>query len=429
MRACVPPPGSAEGQLFVNTRVAYTAETCTSCVNSGTGWVTPVAEENTADLYTATKEESFFVAGVEDFEVAVDHGGLARWGQRKQSEYYGTSFTMNGALLGKDGANYEDRIKTYSDKASTDLIKVSDLLKAAGASKLCPTADACDADSSRYAGATLLVELRYKNRVTWGQTVLVDDLDYTYRAVVLEELSAATKVDIYPDLSGGNLYGYKRVRVERFGLNIAFRVTGAIGRFSFERLWIAFASGCFAFLFAQWLFRAFLRWCVPSRNLNAKLSMAFEASKEIFIYSASANKLEDGTYGAPSAKAMLKPEVEMSDYQKRKGIQRKLSRTRMDDGTAFNTTAMDMTDGDDWDGPSGAVGGGSLSRGAVGGGRALRKPVPIGTKIKRTFPGFGVYEGTVVEYSKPFYRVVYPDGDAEQLLGKELRPLIQASHV
>jgi hypothetical protein len=32
--------------------------------------------------------------------------------------------------------------------------------------------------------------------------------------------------------------------------------------------------------------------------------------------------------------------------------------------------------------------------------------------------------GTVVEYKKPFYRVVYPDGDSEQLTGRELRPLI-----
>jgi hypothetical protein len=30
----------------------------------------------------------------------------------------------------------------------------------------------------------------------------------------------------------------------------------------------------------------------------------------------------------------------------------------------------------------------------------------------------------VVDYKKPYYRVVYPDGDSEQLTGKELRPLI-----
>jgi hypothetical protein len=396
-----------------------------------------VAASATNELFVATKQASYFAAGVEDFEVAISHGGLARWGQSKASEYFGTTKTMTGALLAPEGLNLEDAIQTFSKADPTDVIKVSDLLKAAGADALCTTAASCAvATNARLEGATLVVELRYKNRVHWGETTLVNDLDYTYRAVLLEGVTAATKTEVHPDTSTGNLLGYKRTRVERKGLNVAFTTTGSIGRFSFEKLWISFASGCFAFLFATWLFRAFLRWCIPSRNLNAKLAMAFEASKEIFIYSASANKLEDGTYSAPSAKAMLKPEVEMSDYQKRKGIQRKLSRTKMDDGTAFNTTALSLVDdGDDWDGPAGTVGGGnggSLSRGGGGGGaggRSLRKPVPIGTKIKRTFPGFGIYEGTVVEYTKPFYRVVYPDGDSEQLLGKELRPLIQASHV
>ena len=55
--------------------------------------------------------------------------------------------------------------------------------------------------------------------------------------------------------------------------------------------------------------------------------------------------------------------------------------------------------------------------------------MPIGTKIKREFPGYEFFDGTVVEYKKPYCRVVYPDGDSEQLLGRELRPLVMASQL
>ena len=45
-------------------------------------------------------------------------------------------------------------------------------------------------------------------------------------------------------------------------------------------------------------------------NLSHKLATAKEAARDIFIYSSTANRKSDGTYGAqPSAKAILKPEV------------------------------------------------------------------------------------------------------------------------
>ena len=98
-------------------------------------------------------------------------------------------------------------------------------------------------------------------------------------------------------------------------------------------------------------------------------------------------------------------------------------------GPAPSATIGDsLVDGDDWEGGGG--GGGGFGPSSPGGARSeQRKAVPIGTVIKREFPGFGVYDGTVVEYKKPYYRVVYADGDSEQLLGRELRPLIAASHL
>ena len=166
-------------------------------------------------------------------------------------------------------------------------------------------------------------------------------------------------------------------------------------------------------------------------KMHHKLQFFRKARKEIFVYSASTNKREDGTYGHVSANKLVQQAVEMSDYQRQKGIQRKISRTRMD-ADFLAARALGGGGGGDVRGGGGEetkapFGGGG--GGGGGGGAASRKPVPIGTKIKREFPGYGFYEGTVVAYKKPFYRVVYPDGDSEQLLGKELRPLIQASRL
>ena len=64
--------------------------------------------------------------------------------------------------------------------------------------------------------------------------------------------------------------------------------------------------------------------------MHHKLQFFRKARKEIFVYSASTNKREDGTYGHVSANKLVQQAVEMSDYQRQKGIQRKISRTKMD---------------------------------------------------------------------------------------------------
>ena len=94
---------------------------------------------------------------------------------------------------------------------------------------------------------------------------------------------------------------------------------------------------------------------------------------------------------------------------------------------AEDAESEDLLSGGGWDGDSssgGGIGGGS---GSGTGSSVGRKPVPIGTKIGR-ISGIWILRGGG-QYKKPFYRVVYPDGDSEQLLGKELRPLIKASRL
>jgi len=321
-------------------------------------------------------------------------------------------------------------------------VPVSTLLAAAGLD-LCDTASDCDADTDpRLSGATLLVELQYNNLVSWAEwaskLAYADTLTYAYKVSRIDSaegdgVGASTFTDVHPDLTADPL-GKSRITVERSGITVVFEVSGTVGKFSFYEFWVACVAGAGAFGAAALLFMLVSRGLVCDSNLRHKLATARAASSELFVYSASAHKLKDGTFANVNmeAKAVLKPELEMSEYQKRKGIQRKFSRTKMDEGLYGG--GSNLNGGGGWGDDDDEENGGGFSPvhsggGNKKGGRETRKPVPIGTKIKREFPGYGFFDGTVVEYKKPYYRVVYPDGDSEQLLGRELRPLVMASQL
>jgi hypothetical protein len=295
------------------------------------------------------------------------------------------------------------------------------------------------------------VELKYNNLVGWADWVskvaYADTLTYAYKVSRVDGaqgdgVGAPSFTDVHPNLAAGPL-GYARTTVQRSGVTLVFQVTGTVGKFSFYNLWVACVVGAGAFGLASLLLGVATKGgLVCDANLRHKLATARAASSELFVYSASAHKQTDGTFATSNldAKAVLKPELELSAYQKRKGVQRKLSRTKLDEGLYGGVNGGGGWDDDDNGGGGGGdadfspVHGGSGNHGPGNGGNNkghsdARKPVPIGTKIKREFPGFGFYDGTVVEYKKPYYRVVYPDGDSEQLLGRELRPLVMASHL
>lgn len=240
--------GSTEGTLFVNTMVKYSAETCTSCSSTATGWVAPVSSAVTSSLYTVSKTNTFFVAGVEDYEVAVQHGGMVRWGYDKAAEYFGTVKTMSGALLGKNSGQV---VKKFSSSNTYDSMTVAQLLKAAGVS-LCDGSD-CSNTDTRFTGGTILVELRYKNRI--GHTVpeINEEMDYYYHCTLLPSLESNKPVETYPDLTFP--YGYSRVKIERTGVTVVFNLTGGIGKFNFEKGWVYFAGGCFMFVVVDYLFQ------------------------------------------------------------------------------------------------------------------------------------------------------------------------------
>jgi len=337
------------------------------------------------------------------------------------------------------------QIPARFEKGAYDVLPVSTLLEAAGLD-LCETAESCDAETDpRLSGATLLVELQYNNLVSWSdwasKIAYADTLSYAYKVSRIDSaqgdgIGAATVTDVHPDLSGGKPLGQSRITVERSGITVAFQVAGTVGKFSFYRFWVACVVGAGAFGLAALLFTGAARGLVCDSNLRHKLATARAASSELFVYSASAHKLKDGTFANVNveAKAVLKPELELSEYQKRKGIQRKFSRTKLDEGLYGGNGGGNPNGGGGWDDDDEENGGGfspvhSGGSHKKGGGGETRKPVPIGTKIKREFPGYGFFDGTVVEYKKPYYRVVYPDGDSEQLLGRELRPLVMASQL
>lgn len=185
---------------------------------------------------------------VEDYEVAVQHGGMVKWGYQKASEYFGTAKTMSGALLGKGG---ESVVKKFSSSTAYDTFTVDELLEAAGKS-MCTTSD-CENTDIRYTGGTILVELRYKNRIGRLVPEINEEMDYYYHAIWLPSLNANTPTDTYPDLSLP--YGYSRIKVQRTGITVAFNLTGGISRFDFAKGWIYFTGGCFMFVFVDYLFQ------------------------------------------------------------------------------------------------------------------------------------------------------------------------------
>jgi hypothetical protein len=209
--------------------------------------VTPLTSATTSSLYTATKSNTYFVAGIESYDVAVQHGGMVKWGYSKASEYFGTSKTMSGALLGNGG---ESIVKKFSASGTYDSFTVAELLKAAGVS-LCTDSDCANTDT-RFAGGTLLVELRYKNRISHMVPEINEDMDYYYHVTLLPSLDANVPTDIYPDMTYP--LGYSRIKVQRTGVTVVFNLTGGVGRYDFAKGWVYLAGGCFMFVVLDYIF-------------------------------------------------------------------------------------------------------------------------------------------------------------------------------
>ena len=48
----------------------------------------------------------------------------------------------------------------------------------------------------------------------------------------------------------------------------------------------------------------------------------------------------------------------------------------------------------------------------------------IGRRVRKMFPGHGVYMACVTDYENPHYRLIYDDGNKEDLTPVELGPLL-----
>lgn len=109
--------GTSPGNLFVNTKVDLSYETCAaaSCsASTAIGWVAPYASvAATKDMYTATKTASYLVAGVEDYSVTINHAASSPWGDKQRSAdgRAGSSWGMTGVLLGPNGWSAEPLMK------------------------------------------------------------------------------------------------------------------------------------------------------------------------------------------------------------------------------------------------------------------------------------------------------------------------------
>jgi hypothetical protein len=53
----------------------------------------------------------------------------------------------------------------------------------------------------------------------------------------------------------------------------------------------------------------------------------------------------------------------------------------------------------------------------------------IGIKIKKNFGTQGIFSGTIIEWAKPYFRVLYVDGDQEEISLKDILLLIDVAFV
>jgi len=50
---------------------------------------------------------------------------------------------------------------------------------------------------------------------------------------------------------------------------------------------------------------------------------------------------------------------------------------------------------------------------------------PVGTPLKKEFPGHGVFRGEVISYTEPYYKIQYSDGDKEDMTEAQLSKLVK----
>ena len=95
--------------------------------------------------------------------------------------------------------------------------------------------------------------------------------------------------------------------------------------------------------------------------------------------------------------------------------------------TAINTTVLTSNNDEIWDEHS------TLNQLVTKSDICEQSPVPdevkyIGRKVEKTFEGHGVFKGTIKSYKKPYYLIVYDDGDREEMKKEEVElHLIQNS--
>lgn len=81
----------------VTTRVSYVTESCSSCQEVSSYLTVPPASGVSTSVYSTVASSTYYVTGVEDMELYIQHGGMVPWGFKNDEDFYfGTSRTMDG---------------------------------------------------------------------------------------------------------------------------------------------------------------------------------------------------------------------------------------------------------------------------------------------------------------------------------------------
>ena len=226
-----------DGGFYIQTYVSDTVSTYTDCAEDGAGC------RNVSSVST-----NYFVPGVDDIEIFVEHGFTAV--QRKESKL------MPETTVWKKSGDWEGKEKTDAelsfDRKNPFKMKLKDMLKLTGEldslDSLNPDGAVAASEGTpafRMTGMVLELQIDYTNKIPGRY----DGNAYIARASIAKApigwagLGAATDFTAHAPPSAGNADGsFTTYESYSYGVKIVVKATGEIGHFDFFYLMAVIAQ-------------------------------------------------------------------------------------------------------------------------------------------------------------------------------------------
>lgn len=262
-------PSEEINAAFITTRVDVTEQR----YNCGQKNEHPEDNNEThcADPFTKTDSRIIYLAGTENYTIGISHqfqaSVLASLHPRNPN-YAGASSALNGRLIDLDGRTLMEfkvpRGKVAKD--TPDIMRTSDLLRAADVNLRNPTPGDKDGHSDFYNGIVVMVLIKYSN--VDGPTT------YTYSVQKIP--NAAYKV--FEVRSASRDTDSDRTILKRAGVKFIFTVTGDIVAFDFQTLLVQAVSAMGLLSIATLLVELIMLYVLPLREYYGKVK--FEETED-----------------------------------------------------------------------------------------------------------------------------------------------------